>query len=68
MNFTLLNFNTQKLIFAKEMFSGCLSLKKIDLSSFIMNNINDISAMFWNCISLKEIKIPNIPINNNSLF
>ena len=45
------------------MFSGCSSLKSIDLSSFNTNNVTDMSHIFCECSSLKR---DNIIINNEN--
>ena len=37
------------------MFSGCSSLKKLNISNFNTNNVKDKSYMFSRCISLKEL-------------
>ena len=46
------------------MFSGCLSLKKLNLSNFNTNNVTTCENMFYECISLKELNISNLNINN----
>ena len=59
------NLNEIKVIFkfkkllinASHMFSGCSSLKSIDLSSFNINNINNMSFMFDGCHSLELINL-----------
>ena len=45
------------------MFSGCSSLKSIDLSSFNTTNVNNISGIFYGFSSLKE---ENIIIKNKN--
>jgi len=37
------------------MFSGCSSLKELNLSSFNTNNVTDMGYMFEGCSSLKEL-------------
>ena len=37
------------------MFSGCISLKEIDISNFNCNNLGRVSFMFSNCTGLKNI-------------
>ncbi len=44
-----------------DMFSGCSSLKSIDLSSFNTTNVNYMICMFAGCSSLKK---DNIILNN----
>jgi surface protein len=37
------------------MFSGCSSLKEINLSSFNTNQVTNMNRMFYNCSSLKNL-------------
>ena len=37
------------------MFSGCSSLKELNLSNFITNNVINMKVMFSGCSSLKKI-------------
>ena len=46
------------------MFSGCSSLKEINLSNFNTNNVNNMSCMFYKCSSLKELNLSNFNTNN----
>ena len=46
------------------MFSGCSSLKELNLSNFNTNNVTDMSWMFFKCSSLKELNISNFNTNN----
>ena len=46
------------------MFSGCSSLKEINLSNINTNNVTDMSWMFYKCSLLKEINLSNFNINN----
>ena len=39
------------------MFSGCSSLRSIDLSSFNNTNVNNMRCMFFECSSLKSIDL-----------
>ena len=48
----------------KYMFGECLSLKKIDISNFNIENALDISYMFFRCFSLEKIYVPKIETNN----
>ena len=36
------------------MFSGCSSLKELNLSNFNTNNVTKMDGMFYNCSSLKN--------------
>ena len=46
------------------MFSGCYSLKSIDLSSFDTTNVNDMRFMFYQCFSLKSIDLSSFNTRN----
>ena len=46
------------------MFSGCLSLKEINLSNFNTNNVINMDGMFSRCSSLKELNLSNFNTNN----
>ena len=46
------------------MFSGCSSLKSIDLSSFNTTNVNDMRSMFSGCSSLQSIDLSSFNITN----
>ena len=54
------------------MFSGCSSLKSINLSSFNTTNVKDMSGMFMNCSSLQSIDLSSFNTTNveymNSMF
>ena len=70
-----LPFNMPYLIHAKNIFEGCMKLKRIDLFNLRnSHSLMDISAMFKNCSSLKEIKFgsPEFQtrylINMNEMF
>ena len=39
------------------MFSGCKSLKKLNLSKFYTGNVTNMKYMFFECISLEELNI-----------
>jgi len=55
-----------------EMFSGCTSLKEIDISNLDTNNAKLMNSMFYDCSSLKELYVSNFNTNNvinmNRLF
>jgi len=46
------------------MFFGCSTLKELNLSSFNIDNVSNLSHMFSYCFSLKELKFPNFNTNN----
>ena len=47
------------------MFSGCSSLKELNLSNFNTNNVTNMRDMFNGCSSLKELNLYNF--NNNNI-
>ena len=46
------------------MFSGCSSLKEINLSNFNTINVTHMDYMFSGCSSLKELNLSNFNTNN----
>ena len=46
------------------MFSGCINLTKIDLSSFNTQNVTDMSYMFYNCEKLTKIDLSSFNTQN----
>ena len=50
------------------MFSGCSSLKELNLSNFNTNNVLDMSCMFEGCSSLKELNLCNFNTNNVAMI
>ena len=46
------------------MFSGCSSLKEINLSNFNTKNVKHMSRMFYGCSLLKEITLSNFNTYN----
>ena len=38
----------------REMFSGCSSLKDLNISNFITDNVTNMSSMFSRCASLND--------------
>ena len=46
------------------MFSGCSSLKELNLNNFNTNNVTDMRDMFYGCSSLKELNLSNFNTNN----
>ena len=46
------------------MFNGCKSLKKLDLSNFNTNNLEEMNDMFSNCYSLTELNISSFNTDN----
>ena len=47
------------------MFCYCSSLKELNISNFITNNIIDIEAMLFDCSSLFTLNLPNFNIKND---
>ena len=48
-------FNTEKVIFMPWMFYGCKTIKKIDISSFKIDNIKNMIDIFEGCNQLEKI-------------
>ena len=46
------------------MFSGCSSLKKLNINSFNTKNITDMYGMFYECSSLTKLNINNFNTDN----
>ena len=46
------------------MFSGCSSLKELNLNNFNTNNVTNMRYMFSGCSSLKELNLNNFNTNN----
>ena len=46
------------------MFSGCSSLKELNLNNFNTNKVTNMVGMFSYCSSLKELNINNFNTNN----
>lgn len=51
------NLNTQNVTDMSEMFIGCTSLQKLDVSHFNTEKVTDMSAMFWGCKSLDSLDL-----------
>lgn len=51
------NFNTSEVTSMKYMFSGCISLTSLDLSSFDTSQVTDMGSMFYECSSLKSLDL-----------
>ncbi len=49
------NLNTSNVQFAFSMFVNCVSLKVLDLSSWDMSKVTDMTEMFYNCSALTTI-------------
>ena len=65
-NFIRYRKNNKTLTDMSYMFSGCTSLKEINLSNLNTNNTKNMSYMFSGCASLKELNISNFNTNNVS--
>ncbi|MBR6947651.1 MAG: BspA family leucine-rich repeat surface protein, partial [Muribaculaceae bacterium] len=48
---------TSKVINMNHMFSGCIGLTSLDLSSFNTSNVTMMSSMFYNCPDLRTIYV-----------
>ena len=46
------------------MFSGCSSLKELDLNNFDTKNVTDMNNMFWECSSLENLNLNNFNTTN----
>ena len=46
------------------MFSGCSSLKELNLNNYNTNNVTDMSDMLRGCSSLKELNLNNFNTDN----
>ena len=44
------------------MFSGC-SLKQLDVSNFVTDNVNGMGGMFGDCSGLTELNVSNFNTN-----
>ena len=51
------NFNTTNVTDMSSMFSDCVSLKDLDLSSFNTTNVHNMSGMFYNCTTLEIVDL-----------
>lgn len=56
--------NTSSVTYMRFMFSGCVSLVSLDLSSFNTANVIDMGAMFQHCISLKSLDVNGFNTSN----
>ena len=50
------------------MFSGCSSLKELNLNNFNTNNVINMRWMFCECFTLKELNINNFNTNKASIY
>jgi len=68
----LTNLNTTNVLLMSEMFSGCSSLKTLDLSRLDTSKVIDMSGMFAECRSLTTLNLGNFDtsklINIESMF
>ena len=46
------------------MFSGCSSLKELNLSNFNTNKVTTMLSMFYKCSSLKELNLSSFNTND----
>lgn len=56
--------NTSKVTSMKGMFSGCHSLKSLDLSTFKTSNVTNMSSMFSGCSSLNSLDLSSFNTSN----
>ena len=59
-----INLSTDNVTDMSFMFSGCCSLKEINLSRFNTNKVTNMNNMFAGCSSLKELNLSNFNTNN----
>lgn len=57
------NLNTSNVTEMQVMFSGCSSLKKLDLSHFDTSNVTNMHQMFYGCENLESINVSNFKTN-----
>ena len=48
------------------LFSGCSSLKELNLSNFNTKKVTDMAHIFFRCKSLKELNLTNFKTNKNT--
>ena len=58
------NFKTTNVITMSYMFSGCVSLKELNLSSFETANVTNMSNMFYKCRNLKKLDLLHFNTEN----
>ena len=58
------NFRTNNANIMSNMFLGCVSLTKLDISNFNTNNVKYMEYMFCNCKLLKELNISSFNVKN----
>ena len=56
-NIVLDQYDTSNVTDMKLMFTGCSSLKSLDLSGFDTSKVTDMRFMFWDCSSLKSLDL-----------
>lgn len=57
-------FDTSKVTSMYAMFSGCTSLKELDLSMFNTASVTNMRSMFTNCSSLEELDLTSFDTRN----
>ena len=50
------------------MFAYCKSIKKLNLSSFETNKVNNMSNMFYKCEALEELNISNFTVKKEAMI
>lgn len=62
------NLNTSSVTDMSGMFSTCVSLFEIDVSSLDTSNVTDMSGMFTNCYNLQSVNVEGIDTRNVALM
>ena len=57
-------FDTSSVINMDYMFSGCFSLKDLNLSSFNTDNVTNMTHMFYKCQNLEKLEISHFKTDN----
>ncbi len=60
----LANLNTENVTAMDAMFSGCSSLKTVDISNFNTSKVTDMSGMFQDCSSLESLDLSSFNTEN----
>lgn len=63
-NFDAYKLNTSNVTLMRHMFSGCNSVKSINITSFDTSKVTDMSYMFGSCFLLNDIDFSNFDTSN----